>query len=237
MPAKQPERFSVDRLETPIGAALIVTDADGVLRAFDWEDHVKRIRELLRLQYGAVELQEAHAPRAIRSALSGYFKGDLAALGTIAWRIAGTPFQQKVWNALPKIRAGTTMTYGALAAKLGAPNAMRGRTCQWLQSDQRRHSLPSPDRRQRRPDQVWQRARAQTLAAAARGRSGVILVVVPWRCVSIELRCAIAHLRISRFRVWSYGPSRNDKWRDFRPLKPRASPPRRRSTAGATARS
>src|SRR3954453_20179812 len=27
---------------------------------------------------------------------------------------------------------------------------------------------------------------------------------------SIELWCAIAHLRSSRFRVWSYGPSRND---------------------------
>src|SRR6185369_17220445 len=25
-----------------------------------------------------------------------------------------------------------------------------------------------------------------------------------------ELRCAIAHRRISRFRVWSFGPSRND---------------------------
>src|SRR6202162_2044887 len=30
------------------------------------------------------------------------------------------------------------------------------------------------------------------------------------RCDSIELWCAIAHLRISRFRVWSFGPSRND---------------------------
>jgi hypothetical protein len=28
---------------------------------------------------------------------------------------------------------------------------------------------------------------------------------------SIELRCAIAHLRISRFRVWSFGPSRNNE--------------------------
>ena len=28
---------------------------------------------------------------------------------------------------------------------------------------------------------------------------------------SIELRCAIAHRRISRFRVWSFGPSRNDE--------------------------
>jgi methylated-DNA-[protein]-cysteine S-methyltransferase len=125
MPAKLPETFSVDRLETPIGVALMITDTDGALRAFDWEDHVTRIRELLRLQYGAVELKDARAPKAIRCAMSSYFEGDLAALRTITWRIAGTPFQQKVWNALPKIRTGTTMTYGALAARLGSPNAMR----------------------------------------------------------------------------------------------------------------
>jgi methylated-DNA-[protein]-cysteine S-methyltransferase len=125
MSAKPLETFSVDRLETPIGAALIITDADGMLRAFDWEDHVTRIRELLRLQYGMVELKEARAPKAIRSALSNYFNGDFDALKTIEWRIAGTPFQQKVWKALPKIRAGSTMTYGALAARLGSPNAMR----------------------------------------------------------------------------------------------------------------
>jgi methylated-DNA-[protein]-cysteine S-methyltransferase len=125
MQAQPLESFSVDRLATPIGAALIITDADGMLRAFDWEDHVIRIKELLRLQYGAVELKDMRAPTAIRSALSSYFKGDLAALGAIRWRVAGTPFQQKVWNALPKIRAGTTMTYGALAASLGSPSAMR----------------------------------------------------------------------------------------------------------------
>jgi len=125
MRAKPPESFSIDRLDTPIGVALVVTDAGGMLRAFDWEDHAGRLKGLLRLQYGAVELKEARAPKAIRSALSHYFKGDLDALKTIEWRIAGTPFQRKVWNALPKIPVGTTMTYGALAAKLGSPNAMR----------------------------------------------------------------------------------------------------------------
>ena len=58
-------------------------------------------------------------------ALSAYFKGDLDRLGTIKWRVAGTAFQQKVWHALPKIPAGTTMSYGAMAAKLDAPRAMR----------------------------------------------------------------------------------------------------------------
>ena len=70
-------------------------------------------------------LAEARSPKDLRSALTAYFKGDLDRLNTIKWRVAGTPFQQKVWAALPKIPAGTTMSYGALAAKLNAPNAMR----------------------------------------------------------------------------------------------------------------
>lgn len=125
MREKLPERFSVDRLATPIGPALVVTDSDGALRAFDWEDHADRINGLLRLQYGAFELKQARAPAAIRSALANYFGGDLAVLKTINWRVAGTAFQRKVWTALPKIPAGTTMTYGALAARIGAPKAMR----------------------------------------------------------------------------------------------------------------
>jgi methylated-DNA-[protein]-cysteine S-methyltransferase len=125
MSAKPPETFGLDRLQTPIGTALLVTDADGVLRALDWEEHEPRMRELLRLQYGAVVLEEARSAKDLKAALSGYFKGDLDRLKTIKWRVAGTPFQQKVWNALPKIPAGTTMSYGALAAKLNAPKAMR----------------------------------------------------------------------------------------------------------------
>jgi methylated-DNA-[protein]-cysteine S-methyltransferase len=125
MNAKPPETFGLDRLQTPIGTALLVTDADGVLRALDWQDHEPRMKELLRLQYGDVALKDARAPKALRSALAGYFKGDLDRLKEIEWRVGGTPFQRKVWAALPAIPAGTTMSYGALAAKLDAPRAMR----------------------------------------------------------------------------------------------------------------
>ena len=102
-----------------------MTDADGVLRALDWEEYEPRMKELLRLQYGAVALKDARSPAEIRAALTDYFKGDLDRLNTIKWRVAGTPFQRKVWTALPKIPAGTTMSYGALAAQLGMPKAMR----------------------------------------------------------------------------------------------------------------
>jgi len=125
MNAKPPETFGLDRLETPIGTALLVTDAQGVLRALDWEDFEPRMRQLLQRQYGAVVLKEVKAPSATLSALKRYFKGDFASLNAIEWRVAGTPFQQKVWRALPKIPAGTTMSYGALASQLDAPNAMR----------------------------------------------------------------------------------------------------------------
>ncbi|WP_458150741.1 methylated-DNA--[protein]-cysteine S-methyltransferase [Bradyrhizobium sp. UFLA05-109] len=120
-----PAAFGLDRLTTPIGIALLVTDAGGTLRALDWEDHEHRMCELLRLHYGAVDLRAQRAPGDMRSALSGYFEGDLGKLKTIRWRVAGTPFQRKVWTALATIPSGTTLSYGAFAAKLDMPRAVR----------------------------------------------------------------------------------------------------------------
>jgi methylated-DNA-[protein]-cysteine S-methyltransferase len=37
----------------------------------------------------------------------------------------GTPFQRQVWRALLDIPAGRTLTYGALARRLGRPRAVR----------------------------------------------------------------------------------------------------------------
>ena len=125
MNAKPPETFRFDRLPTPIGTALLVTDADGALRALDWEDYEARLRQLLRLHYGTPVLQDAPAPDDLKAALRGYFAGDLDCLKMIKWRVAGTPFQRKVWTALCTIPVGTTTSYGALAAQLGMPKAVR----------------------------------------------------------------------------------------------------------------
>ncbi len=45
--------------------------------------------------------------------------------------VGGTPFQWKVWEALRKIPAGETRTYGEVAAAIGKPGAARavGRAC------------------------------------------------------------------------------------------------------------
>lgn len=125
MSAKPPEAFGLDRLATPIGPVLLVTDSAGALCALDWEDYEPRMRQLLRLQYGNALLKPARAPDDIRSALSAYFAGEFASLDPIEWRVAGTPFQRKVWTALRTIPVGTTVSYGALAAELNMPMAVR----------------------------------------------------------------------------------------------------------------
>jgi methylated-DNA-[protein]-cysteine S-methyltransferase len=118
--------FLLDRLPTPIGDLLIVFDGEHRLRALDWEDYEERMRRLLRLQYGSeVELREGSAPKPIRDSLNAYFAGDFSALDAIEVETAGTPFQRKLWAELRTIPPGKTSTYGALAARLGLPKAVR----------------------------------------------------------------------------------------------------------------
>ena len=62
-----PESFNLDRLPTPIGTALLVSDSDGLLRALDWEDYEPPMKQLLRLHYGAVDLKNAQAPSELRA--------------------------------------------------------------------------------------------------------------------------------------------------------------------------
>ena len=122
---KLPERLLLDRLTTPIGEALIVTDATGCLRAFDWADRYASMARLLRLHYGSVEPQPGAAPSPVKRLLRRYFDGDVTCLAGIEWRTAGTPFQRSVWAGLTTIPPGQTMSYGGLAAKLGRPKAVR----------------------------------------------------------------------------------------------------------------
>jgi methylated-DNA-[protein]-cysteine S-methyltransferase len=125
MPAKSPEKFSLDRFKTPIGVALLVTDAADHLCALDWDDFEDRLIRLMRQQHGDTALSEGRAPRDITTALAAYFAGDLKGLRGIKCRLAGTPFQRSVWSALRRIPAGTTTSYGALAERIERPTAVR----------------------------------------------------------------------------------------------------------------
>jgi methylated-DNA-[protein]-cysteine S-methyltransferase len=125
MTSKRPDELRLDRLATPIGEALIVTDEEGYLRAFDWADREAAMARLLRLHYGSLAPRPGAAPADMMRRLRHYFDGDIAGLAPIPWRTAGTPFQRRVWGGLTTIAPGTTLSYGALAAQLGCASAIR----------------------------------------------------------------------------------------------------------------
>jgi methylated-DNA-[protein]-cysteine S-methyltransferase len=62
--------------------------------------------------------------RQVAEQLDAYFAGELMRFD-VALDTRGTPFQRRVWDALQAVPYGTTTTYGALAALIGEPRAIR----------------------------------------------------------------------------------------------------------------
>src|SRR3954471_2735142 len=118
-------RLLLDRYVAPVAELLIVTDEEGTLRGLDFENYNDRLPQLLRDHYGEMSLGNGAAPRTVIRALDAYFDGDLRAIDDLPVATDGTPFQRKVWQALRKIPAGETCSYGQLAAVIGRPTASR----------------------------------------------------------------------------------------------------------------
>lgn len=123
MSVAPPETLNLDRMETPIGTALVVTDQNGVLRAFNWSDYEPDMQGWIVRRYARVALSEGRGP--LRPAFAAYFAGVRNALVSVAWEGAGTAFQRQVWAALCEIPAGETWSYARLAAHIGRPTAVR----------------------------------------------------------------------------------------------------------------
>lgn len=125
MPDAQPEALTLDRVATPVGEVLLVTDAEGAVRALDFADHEARMTRLLARHAPRAVVTEGRAPETVRRAVEAWFGGDLTALDGLTVRTGGTAFQRTVWAALRSIPAGETRSYGQLAAAIGAPRAVR----------------------------------------------------------------------------------------------------------------
>lgn len=117
----------LERVPSPIGVVLVLTDAEDRARAIEFEDHEDRLHRLLRRYYGEnrVAVVGARSPSPARRALEAYFAGELSALDGVAVETGGTAFQRKVWAALRRIPPGRAISYGALAAEIGCPSAVR----------------------------------------------------------------------------------------------------------------
>ncbi len=113
-------------IDTPLGPMMAVADEEA-LYLLEFVDRRGLEREIERLR------RKARAPivpgttppiASIRRELTAYFDGRLAAFDTPIHPL-GTPFEQRVWEALGAIPRGETRSYGAIAEAIGQPTAVR----------------------------------------------------------------------------------------------------------------
>ena len=113
-------------LETPLGSMLAIADYRG-LHLLDFVDRRGLERALLvlqkRLRARVLPGEHPHL-RSIERELAEYFAGTRQ-LFTTPVALTGSPFQTKVWQALQQIPSGATCSYAELAARIGAPKAVR----------------------------------------------------------------------------------------------------------------
>ncbi len=102
-------------LPTPIGELTLIGDGTALSEILFASSPR---RELIRHSLPPGELPQA------AEELQAYFAGARQHF-TVPLQPQGTPFQTQVWALLREIPYAETTTYGALAARLGNPNASR----------------------------------------------------------------------------------------------------------------
>jgi methylated-DNA-[protein]-cysteine S-methyltransferase len=114
-------------VRTPIGELALVALGDALvgLEFADAHDRRTVLARSLERHLGNVETLAHPDPAGAAARLERYFAGDMAALDEQPCTPHGTAFQLEVWRALRTIPAGSTWSYGELAARIGRPAAVR----------------------------------------------------------------------------------------------------------------
>jgi AraC family transcriptional regulator, regulatory protein of adaptative response / methylated-DNA-[protein]-cysteine methyltransferase len=113
-------------LPTPLGPMAAAATARGVcLLEFTDRSRLEKQLTILgrRLRLDVVPGENDHLVR-LREQLGQYFAGRRRAFD-LPLHTSGTPFQERVWQQLQRIRYGETRSYVAVAEALGCPGAVR----------------------------------------------------------------------------------------------------------------
>ena len=118
--------LSADWIDTPMGGMIAVADARS-LHLLEFVGRKGLPAELKRLSKGAggrIGLGRTAVIDQVEAELARFFAGEPGGF-SVPLTFHGTPFQRRVWEELRRIRPGETMSYGALALRLGQPTATR----------------------------------------------------------------------------------------------------------------
>ncbi|WP_200301777.1 methylated-DNA--[protein]-cysteine S-methyltransferase [Streptomyces adelaidensis] len=110
------QRIYYATVDSPLGQLLLTADASGSVTSLSVPEQ----------KGGRVPLADWRADpapfRVAEQQLAAYFAGELKEF-RLELRGEGTDFRQRVWAALDDVPYGATTTYGAIAARIGAPRA------------------------------------------------------------------------------------------------------------------
>jgi methylated-DNA-[protein]-cysteine S-methyltransferase len=111
-------------MPSPVGELLLTAVDAGLTRVyFERHLHGDRIAPEWRAASASAD-PAAEILAEARRQLDAYFAGHLTAF-TVPLAPSGTPFQQRVWMALRALPFGDTVSYGEIARRIGAPDAVR----------------------------------------------------------------------------------------------------------------
>lgn len=113
-------------IDTPAGRFTILASDEAVL-ASGWTEDPERLRALVgaALRPAGGELRAKRDLGPFTRAVTDYVDGDLAAIDAVPVAHAASPFLERAWGELRRIRAGAPETYGQLAARCERPRAVR----------------------------------------------------------------------------------------------------------------
>jgi methylated-DNA-[protein]-cysteine S-methyltransferase len=107
-----------NHIATPVGPLEITADDEAVLEILFLEAKHKPSPKRPVTEASNAVLEKC------KEELKAYFEGDLQ-IFTFKYRLEGTEFQVKTWQALEQIPYGTLISYGTQAKQIGNPKAAR----------------------------------------------------------------------------------------------------------------
>lgn len=115
-------RFAIS--DSSLGAILVAATDVGVC-AILLDDDISAMTADLKRRFAGAEFMDGGDELASWvAAVVSFVNGTQPSLD-LPLDLRGTPFQQRVWQALLKVPHGATTTYAELARRLGVPNSVR----------------------------------------------------------------------------------------------------------------
>ncbi len=114
-----------DRLSTPLGELIAVGSERAIHGLYFASAPHARGAVPTGARRDPAAFERLSSGGSLRAELEQYFAGERLSFDVTAEPLTGTPFEREVWRALRDIPYGETITYQALAIKVGRPSAAR----------------------------------------------------------------------------------------------------------------